>query len=207
LQYNNEGGGLNIAQVCQQMTAPGEPIDNLAALVALYLQQTQGGGCMDNSYADFIAQASNTTVDRSAGGVGIRQWTLQTCVQFGYYQTCEDSGCPLSRFMTLQSNTQICQQLFGISAAVNGDRVNFTNDYLGAKNISATRIVFANGSIDPWHALSAVNSTDAAAMPSVFIDGTAHCANMMPSSPSDPPALVAGRKQIAAYLAAFLAQD
>jgi serine protease 16 len=190
------------------MTAPGEPVDNLASLIALYLQQTQGGGCMDNSYDDFIKMISNTTADRSAQGVGIRQWTWQTAVQFGYYQTCEEgTACPLSKFMTLLSNTQINQQVFGISAAVNGDRVAFTNDYYGAKNISATRICFANGSIDPWHALSAVNSTDAAAMPSVFIDGTAHCANMMPSSPNDPPALVQGRKMIAANLADFLAQN
>jgi hypothetical protein len=42
-------------------------------------------------------------------------------------------------------------------------------------------------------------------MPSVLIDGTAHCRNMGDSSPSDPPALKAARVQIGAYFAAFMA--
>ena len=32
--------------------------------------------------------------------------------------------------------------------------INFTNDYYGAEKFSGTRVVFVNGAIDPWHALS-----------------------------------------------------
>lgn len=72
---------------CAIMTQPGmQPIDAFAQVVSA----AQGGQCMDNSYADFLVQVGNTTVDKTAGGVGIRQWTWQTCAQFGYYQTCED---------------------------------------------------------------------------------------------------------------------
>jgi serine protease 16 len=205
VQYNNEEPGLNIAQVCQIFDNAGEPLDNLATLVGLYLQQTQGGGCLDNSYDDFIAQISNVTADPGAGGVGIRQWTLQTCAQFGYYQTClPGTDCPLSYYMTLESNTQICEQVFGISAAVNADRVDFTNDVLGGANLTATNIIFANGQIDPWHALS--KTASGPGEPLVFIPGGAHCSNMMPSSPADPAPLKAARQQIAALLAQMLAQ-
>ena len=34
-----------------------------------------------------------------------------------------------------------------------------TNRYYGKKNISASRIIFVNGSIDPWHALGITGNT------------------------------------------------
>lgn len=37
--------------------------------------------------------------------------------------------------------------------------------------------------------------------------GTAHCANMYPASPSDPPQLVAARQTIQDHLKAWLAQE
>ena len=47
VQYNNEGGGLNIASMCTTLTAPGvQPVDALATIVNSYT----GGQCMDNSY-------------------------------------------------------------------------------------------------------------------------------------------------------------
>ena len=36
---------------------------------------------MDNSYANFVAVLSDATAHPEAGGVGIRQWTWQTCAQ------------------------------------------------------------------------------------------------------------------------------
>ena len=55
--------------------------------------------------------------------------------------------------------------------------MDFTNDYYGANQPSGTRIVFVNGSVDPWHALSVLrdlSKTETA----IYIPGTAHCANM-----------------------------
>lgn len=90
---------------------------------------------------------------------------------------------------------------------LNSAGIDFTNAYLGGQGIKGSRIIFINGNVDPWHSLSIYNSTDEVNQPSVFIDGTGHCRNMMPSSPSDPPALVAARQQINAYLAGFMAED
>ncbi len=78
VQYNLEGG-YTVADYCTQMTKPGmAPIDAFAAVIAA----TQGGRCMDNSYADYVALLRNTTADKSAGGLGLRQWTWQCCTQF-----------------------------------------------------------------------------------------------------------------------------
>jgi serine protease 16 len=79
-QYNRDGPtGLNIRAVCATMTQPGiAPIDAFAQVV----QKAQGTQCLDNAYADYVAQLSSTSVNKAAGGVGIRSWTWQTCVQF-----------------------------------------------------------------------------------------------------------------------------
>jgi thymus-specific serine protease len=206
VQYNLEGGGLNVQEVCATMTKPGvAPIDAFASVV----NTAQGGQCLDNSYADFVAQFANTTFV-PAGGVGVRQWTWQTCAQFAYYQTCEPgTSCPFSMLMTLESSFQQCVDLFGpsITAPFNIAAVNLTNALLGGQGIRGTRIVFANGSVDPWHFLSVYTGSNNATMPAVFIEGTAHCRNMLPSSPSDPPALKAARVEINNYLAEFIAQS
>lgn len=207
VQYNGETGPYDVRAFCTQMTnEANDPITNLA----LALPNLVGGSCVDNSYADFVASAGSTVANPDEQGVGIRQWTWQTCTQFGYYQTCEDRNvCPLSLYMTLDSNTQQCADLFGpqFTATLNANRVSATNDMLGSTGIAMDRIIFVNGNVDPWHMLSLYNSSNTAARPSVFIDGTAHCRNMQPSSPNDPPALVAARKQINAYLAAFMASE
>jgi hypothetical protein len=32
--------------------------------------------------------------------------------------------------------------------------INFTNEYYGAEHFQGSRVLFVNGAIDPWHALS-----------------------------------------------------
>ena len=49
------------------------------------------------------------------------------------------------------------------------------------------------GSIDPWHALSVLTNQTATEV-AIFINGTSHCANMLPDSPDDLPALREARK-------------
>ena len=174
VQYNLEAG-YSVAEYCAEMTRGGRaPIDSFAAAIAA----TQGGQCMDNSYADYLLQLRNTTANRGANGLGLRQWTWQCCTQFSYWQDCDkDSQCPLSKaFMTLDSNTQQCQDAFGpeVSRFLNARTTRFTNAYLGGQSIASSRIVFVNGNVDPWHALSLYNSTQPE-QPSVFINGTAHC--------------------------------
>jgi serine protease 16 len=130
---------------------------------------------------------------------------------FAFYQTCEAStSCPFStKLMPLSFSFQQCQDLFGpqITPDFNTAAVNLTNAMFGGQGMKGTRIVFANGSIDPWHSLSIYSGSNNATQPTVFIEGTAHCRNMIPSSPNDPPALVAARKEINAYLATFIAQS
>lgn len=212
VQYSDETGGPDIASVCKTMTAAGvAPVDALATAI----KATLGGApCLDNSYDDFMAQIRNTTVDRSAGGVGIRQWTWQTCSQFGYYQACEaGTACPFSELMTLDSNFQICVDAFDsrVSMQVNVDRVNFSNDLNGGKAMTApgssSRILWVNGLIDPWHALSVLPQENSNPLNAAIVIPTgAHCRAMLPSSPQDPEDVKAARLATAAVIDGWVQQ-
>lgn len=202
MQYNDEGAGLDIRGLCGIMAnASNAPFENFATAFAA----GTGPGCVDNSYADYVETAGNTTADPAARGLGLRQWMWQSCSQFAYWQTCEDRDvCPLSLYMTLESNTRQCVDLFGapFTAAVSAERVMTTNDLYGGADIAATKTIFVNGLVDPWHALSVLETRPGQL--AVVIPTTAHCRQMSPSRDSDPPDLKAARAQIAAQLAAWL---
>lgn len=45
-----------------------------------------------------------------------------------------------------------------------------TNQYYGGRNISVTKVVFPNGSIDPWHAMGVTKDISSEAT-AIYIDG------------------------------------
>ena len=79
--------------------------------------------------------------------------------------------------------------------------VDFTNANYGGFGLKPTRVAFHNGSIDPWHALG-ITSNDNLSPENIaiFIDGTAHCADMYPSGNDDLKSLVEARQQIVDFL-------
>ena len=137
-----------------------------------------------------------------------RQWTYQTCTEFGYYQTTDSPNQPFGSLITLDSFTKLCSQVFGVSPNQLSRAVASTNSYYGGKGIPAstvTNIVFPNGSIDPWHALG-ITSNISDSLIAIYIHGSAHCANMYPPSPRDPPALAPARQEITRIIGMWLAQ-
>jgi serine protease 16 len=137
----------------------------------------------------------------------------QTCAEFAYFQSCEPgSGCPFSSLMTLDSSFQICRDAFGpaFDEAVTRDRVAFSNAVYGGKDVTeqVPRILWVNGLVDPWHALSVLPADNAnPANAAVVIPTGAHCRAMLPSSPTDPEDVKAARAASAAVLAGWLAQQ
>uniref|UniRef100_A0A671KGP0 Uncharacterized protein n=1 Tax=Sinocyclocheilus anshuiensis TaxID=1608454 RepID=A0A671KGP0_9TELE len=119
-----------------------------------------------------VLELSNTTATSS-----YRPWFYQTCTEFGFYQTCEDTSCPFSRMLTVQSQTELCSRLFDIP-----------QDRLSA--------CFSDqGNIDPWMELSVVwNDTTVDNDRVILIDGTAHCMDMNADKSMDKPALHQARK-------------
>ncbi|XP_045193377.2 thymus-specific serine protease-like [Mercenaria mercenaria] len=204
-QYNNEIPGQNISHVCQVMLATSDPYANLMSLNQESLDQANET-CMDNCFMNYTKTMTNTTVDRNATGPGIRQWTYQTCSQFGYYQTCDvNTTCPFSHLMDLSdSDIQQCGYIFKINPYDVDDNVQFSNDYYGGNHTQQSKIVFVNGSVDPWHRLSILTNQTEIGTYSVFIPGTAHCADLRAQHDSDTIELREARQQIAALVGQFL---
>lgn len=63
-----------------------------------------------------------------------------------------------------------CTDFYNITAEELAVAVAQTNEYYGGYNIRSSRIVFPNGSIDPWHALG-ITQDITPDLPAVFIKG------------------------------------
>jgi hypothetical protein len=135
-----------------------------------------------------------------------RQWFYQTCSEFGYFQTTDSPNQPFGSLISIDLYTIVCQRVFNISQSQTISDINSTNKVYGGRDINSnvTNIIFPNGSIDPWHALSIIEDKSSSII-AVFINGTAHCANMYPSSPHDIPELVKARQDISRILGSWLA--
>nr|XP_032651508.1 thymus-specific serine protease [Chelonoidis abingdonii] len=203
VQYNDEGfQGGTVAKLCSIMndTGLGSPYQRLITVNNGFLE-SMALPCVENSRQRTLAELRSANLTLS--GVGERQWYFQTCTEFGYYQTCEDVTCPFSQLLTLSAQLDVCSQVFGISPEHVREAVTFTNEYYGADHPKASRILFVNGDIDPWHALSVLKNQSRSEL-AILINGTSHCANMNPSRPSDPLPLVSARQRIDYHIGDWL---
>jgi len=191
--------GCNIAQICKVMhnATIGTPLQRLATLV----QQVDG------------TRSSTTTpsVSRSGAvkGLGLDwedYWNYQTCTQFGFYQTCEKgSACFYTQgLMTLDVFIEQAQcASWNISKADIAASIEETNTIYGGLHPNASRILWPNGDVDPWHAL-AVLTPPSVSQPTLMVSGASHHAWTHPSASSDQPSVVKARAAIRARVAQWL---
>ncbi|XP_018598434.1 thymus-specific serine protease [Scleropages formosus] len=209
VQYNKEWDFMSIAELCSIITNRSEVIEQeaeaykrLVKLASIY-RERQKQSCLQTSYKRVVEELKNTSIQTT--GVGERQWYYQTCAEFGFYQTCEDANCPFSRMLTLQSQTELCPLVFGISESSLPSHIAFTNRYYGADHPQTRRVLYVNGDIDPWHELSVLPSgSKGVSNRSILINGTAHCADMNPHRDGDPTALKEAQKEIERHVALWL---
>lgn len=156
-------------------------------------------------------------------GVGIRQWTYQTCAEFGFFQTTDGGAAqPFGSGIPLSFYTGICREVFGFD---NEPPVEFSNLYYGSsKPLGSSRIVFVNGSkfenyiiyalitiliyyfridVDPWSSLSVLHNLSPTLL-AVEVDGGAHCSNMRPWSPGMNINIKHAQTKIAQEIQTFL---
>ncbi|XP_071327989.1 thymus-specific serine protease [Trachinotus anak] len=210
VQYNEEGVLMSINEICGLMTNRSETYGGemeaytrLVKLAQVY-RSTNEEPCLDVSHEKTVKDLMDTSLH--AGRRAARQWTYQTCTEFGFYQTCEDATCPFSGMMTLQVDTQLCPLLFGISQHSLPARIAFTNTYYGGDKPYTHRVLYVNGGIDPWQELSVVHDRpeDEEEAQTVFIEDTAHCADMMNRRVTDRCSLKKARKEIENHVASWL---
>ncbi|XP_023284180.1 putative serine protease K12H4.7 [Seriola lalandi dorsalis] len=212
VQYNQDNRGfegvigtnITIKVLCGVMgdTSLGEPYARYAA-VARLMMDTFSVKCLDASYSTYLRDMSNTSWEGPAAGGG-RQWVYQTCTEFGFYQSTDSPNQPFIGF-PLVYHVKQCADFYNVSAEQLAEAVAQTNEYYGGYDIRSSRIVFPNGSIDPWHALG-ITQDIAPSLPAVFITGTAHCANMYPARSEDLAQLALARDHIYLLLQQWLKQ-
>jgi len=193
VQYDNEGNSINIPTLCDIMNNGTDLVGNYVKVNQLFM----GSNCLDISYQDMIKQISNITIDKYSGN---RQWTYQTCVEFGFFQTTDSPNQPFGDLVPLSFYTNICQDVFGFNFL---PRINDTNYVYGGKHPGSTNIIFINGSLDPWHSLG-ITKTLSDSLQAIYIQGTAHCADMFRLAPNDPPGLGAAHEQIGLQISKWL---
>lgn len=210
VQYNKDNrkgksakaSNVTIDTLCGIMTdvKNGSALDRLGRINSLLLDAYEQK-CLDYKYDKMIKDLRNVSVESE----GARQWTYQTCTEFGFYQTSSYQPQVFGDQFPVEFFVNMCADIFGpkfnmgfLEKAVDG-----TNTLYGALGIEATNVVFVHGSIDPWHALG-ITKTESNGAPAIYITGTAHCANMYPKSENDLPELKAARQQIAQYIDSWI---
>jgi len=215
VQYNRDnrdfegvkGTNITIDTLCAIMDdeKSGPAIVRFAAVNSLALD-TAEDKCLDHTYKSMIDKLRATAWENNTD-VGGRTWTYQTCTEFGFYQSSDSTKQPFGDDFPLKFWTQQCADIFGSEYTVDvlNAGVRRTNTVYGGRNLKVSRVVFPNGSVDPWHALGVTQdlSEDSTA---IFINGTAHCANMYPASADDLPQLKEAREKVFTIITKWLSQ-
>jgi len=195
VQYNLEIPGVNISTLCATMTnSSADYLTNYLAIWNLFA----GGECVDVSYDDMVQELSNTSIQTGVGG---RQWIYQSCIEFGYFQTSDSPNQPFGNLFNVTSQTILCNDVFGFDFLPD---VNWTKMEYGANEPEESNILWVNGSIDPWHALGVLSAPEDATFNVLVINGTAHCADMLPPFPGAPTTLAPAQEVIKKQLATWI---
>lgn len=136
------------------------------------------------------------------------QWTYQTCNEFGFYQTSDKKDRIFGDRFPLVFFVKQCTDIYGhdFNADYLFESINKTNNYYDGLKPNTTNVIYVHGSIDPWHALG-IYQTDDPKRPTIYIQGTAHCANMYEPKDTDFPQLKQARDKIREFLHVLIADE
>jgi hypothetical protein len=199
VQYNNDNVHylpFNVTVACSILSNhSADPVESLRNFNNIF----NNGTCTEVSYKKMIAQMQNSSMESPIAPT--RSWTYQTCTEFAYFQT-DEGNTVFPRDVNINFYTGICEDVFNITANI--DTTYKANEAFGGLHLNASRVVLPNGSGDPWHNLGILKSSPSLQITSVYMDLTAHCADMYPPSPHDRASLTAGRAQVTQWLASML---
>lgn len=102
-----------------------------------------------------------------------RQWTYQTCTEFGFYQTSDNISLVFGNRFNVDFFIRQCTDVYGVefNAISQSEAILQTNTNYGELHAKTTNVIYVHGSIDPWHALGLTQS-QSETMPVIYIEGT-----------------------------------
>ncbi|XP_054156706.1 putative serine protease K12H4.7 [Oppia nitens] len=189
---------LSVGKVCAMMmtnVSIKQPVERLASVQSEYLS----GKCLDYDWIKYVNQLKETSKTAPLVRAG-------TCTELAFFITTGLEDSPFGRnSVPVDYWTKQCTDVFGneftpesIKKAVD----KFNAGYGGFKP-NVTNVVFPNGSVDPWHALSVLNDLNNSTR-AVYINGTSHGSDMVQTKPTDPQVLTDARLAIEKQLHLFL---
>ncbi|CAN8229167.1 unnamed protein product [Cochlearia groenlandica] len=93
-----------------------------------------------------------------------RLWWFQVCTEVAYFQVAPANDSIRSHQINTEYHLDLCKTLFGKGVY---PEVDATNLYYGGDRIAATKIIFTNGSQDPWRHAS--KQTSSPELPSYIV--------------------------------------
>ncbi|XP_059592424.1 probable serine protease EDA2 isoform X1 [Vitis vinifera] len=169
------------------------------------VQAKKDGEDLENAYATYVKEyylgtfgVSIETYNQqhlkrtnSAGDTSDRLWWFQVCTEVAFFQVAPSDDSMRSSEINTKYHLDLCKNVFG-----NGiyPDVDATNIYYGGTKIAGSKIIFTNGSQDPWRHASKLTSTPD--MPSFLISchNCGHGTDLRgcPQSPLSPEGMLTG---------------
>ncbi len=175
-----------------QMIAGDDPIKGYATFTR-QIFQSWGMTALSDSVAGAVATDTNLYTT----GVGNRQWFYQSCTEYGYFQNAWHDASESARSQQINPayHLNACKRMFGFETPVDTSTIN-ENFYKPLLNESTTRILFTNGSNDPWSLLGITKPNGNATNPNTtayLVDGASHCDDLRGSKTTDSASLKGAR--------------
>ena len=214
----------DIRGVCEMMTVGtddaggwGKDLRALARF-AKVVRAAFGEGCLDVDHAENLRALNDTNLplDWKDDG-GDRAWFWQTCVEFGFYQTCDDASvCPFlpsasaanETYLTLDFFAEPCRLLFGLDLeTITFPAADRSNWRTGGWSPGGSRVLYPSGSVDPWLANSFTPDRAGSVphrrekdvridLPAFVVPGASHHAWTHPPRATDQASVVEAREAI-----------
>lgn len=165
-----------------------------------------------SAYADhvreFLAQRGMTARDFSPEVAlklgaqesdGMRQWYYQSCAEYGYWQDAHRDPRRSVRSARINAayDRELCQRFYGLERIADESVINSRYYEPLLDPARASRILFTNGSTDPWSELSITHERGNATNPATqafMIEGASHCNDLRKAAVSDNPSLRRARE-------------
>ncbi|XP_018571375.1 putative serine protease K12H4.7 [Anoplophora glabripennis] len=199
-QYNkNNGRPISVDDLCDILVNEtyGDELQRLVEVNKLFY----GSSCVDYRYQNVVDGMLDVTITVSGN---MRQWYYQTCTEYGWYQSTSQEQV-FGNKTHVEYYTNICKDVYGTdfnSSYISG-QIGETNTHYGGYDVDVRNVVFVHGSFDPWSPMGLTNTTNPDS-PVIFIEGTAHCSNMYPSSENDLPQLNTAREEVDRLIGVWL---
>ncbi|KAG0460701.1 hypothetical protein HPP92_020998 [Vanilla planifolia] len=106
----------------------------------------------------------NTAIGEKSGD---RLWWFQVCTEVAFFQVAPTNDSVRSSRIDVSYHLELCRNIFGEGIY---PEVDMTNIYYGGTRIAGSKIIFTNGSQDPWRHASKQTSSPEKDMPSYIVE-------------------------------------